>query len=122
MDDVPVFNYVASIRGREFIVTILESKMSQWDDLGGCGLARRLQDEQPEGVISVRVSAEIFEKATEMVQKEKAEEDRTGQFQVPAGETARDIAEMDRLFEEFFWLEVNPRLDYPLVPNPPTRP
>jgi len=56
MDDLPVFNYVASIQGREFIVTILENRMSQWDDLSGCGLAHRLQDEQSDGVISVRVS------------------------------------------------------------------
>jgi len=120
MDDLPVFNYVASIQGREFIVTILENRMSQWDDLSGCGLAHRLQDEQSDGVISVRVSDKIFERATEMVRKEKAEEARTGQFQVPAGETANDIVEMDRLFEDFFWREINPRLQPPLICGPPT--
>lgn len=118
IDDTPVFNYVASIQGREFIVTIFENKMSQWDDLSGYGLADRLQGEQEAAsLISVRADDELFIKASEMVQKEKAEEARTGQFQVPMGETAKDIAELDRLFEDFFWREVNPRLKHPLIPG-----
>jgi hypothetical protein len=39
-DETPIFNYVASIQGREFIVTIFENKMSQWDDLSGYGFGR----------------------------------------------------------------------------------
>jgi hypothetical protein len=115
-DDVPVFNYVASIQNREFIVTIAQNRMSQWDDLSSCTLDDRLQNEEPAGsIISVRISEEIYLKALEMVEKEKLEEARIGQFQVPAGETAKDIAEMDRLFYDFFWREVNPRLRQPLI-------
>ena len=66
MDDTPVFNYVASIQGREFIVTIFENKMSQWDDLSGYGSADRLQGNQKAAsVISVLAKDEIFIKASE---------------------------------------------------------
>ena len=89
MDDDPVFNYVASIQGREFFVTIFENKMSQWDDLSSCGLARRLQDDPSDGVISVPVNNDIFEKAMEMAQKEKTEEARTGHLQAVGGDSGR---------------------------------
>jgi len=113
---LPVFNYVASIRGREFIVTIHQNMMSEWDDLGGCSLNDRLREVVPEGtVISVRVSEEIFAKALKMAEEEKLEESKGHQFQTPAAETMKDIAEMDRLFTEFFWREVNSRLRQPLI-------
>jgi hypothetical protein len=81
-------------------------------------LADRVQGEQEAAsVISVRADDEIFMKAAEMVQKEKAEEVRTGKFQAPTGETAKDIAEIDRLFESFFWREINPGLKQPLIPG-----
>ena len=116
VDETPVFNYVAAIQGKEFIVTISQNRMSRWDDLSSCTLDDRLRDDEPEGSVpSVRISDEIYRMALEMVEREKLEEARTGQFQSPAGETAKDIAEMDRLFDEFFWRVVNPQLPQPLV-------
>lgn len=109
-DDTPVFNYVASIEGREFIVTIFENRMSQWDDVSGYGLSERLRGEELNRIISVRVSDEIFEKVVAMIENEKAEELRMRHFSVPAGKIAEDIVEMDRLFEEFFWQYVSPQL------------
>jgi hypothetical protein len=75
----------------------------------------QLQNELLEFTISAAVPQKIVLKAVEMAQKEKMEEARTGKFQVPIGETARDIAEMDRLLEDFFWREVNPWLKQPLT-------
>jgi hypothetical protein len=117
-EETPVFNYVVSIEDREFIVTVTQNRMSQWDDLTGRSLVSQLRDEvAAESVIAVQASEKICLKALEMAQKEKMEEARTGKFREPAEETANDIAEMDRLLEEFFWRKVNPLLEQPLT-NP----
>jgi hypothetical protein len=56
----PIFNYVVSVQGREFIVTINDDSMSQWDDLSLTGLPERIHGEAAEGfVIEVRISDEI---------------------------------------------------------------
>jgi hypothetical protein len=115
--ETPVFNYVMAIQGREFVITITRDMMSQWVDLTGRSLTDQLQDEMAASAIAVQANEKISLKALEMAQKEKMEEIRTGKFQEPAGETAKDIAEMDRLLEDFFWREVNPRLKQPLT-NP----
>jgi hypothetical protein len=115
MDDTPIYNYVAAIQGREYIVTICEGGMSQWDDLSRGNLSDRIHGEQAEGsVIEVRISDEIYLKARSMAEKEKAEEIRTGQAASPVGETAEDIAQLDRLMADFFWCHVNPSVPEPL--------
>jgi hypothetical protein len=114
-DEVAVFNYVASVQGSEFIVTIFNDRRSEWEDLTGKGLADQLQTPVPEPEVEVPISDQIFAKAMAMAEKEKLEEAQTGTFQVPDGETADDIAELDRLMTSFFWNEVNGRLKEPLI-------
>jgi hypothetical protein len=112
----PIFNYVVSVQGREFIVTINDDSMSQWDDLSLTGLPERIHGEAAEGfVIEVRISDEIDSKARAMAEKERIEEARTGQFASPLGNVAADIAEMDRMLSEFYWLHVNPIHPKPLT-------
>jgi hypothetical protein len=117
MSNSPIFNYVVLIQpGREYIVTIFDDGMSQWDDLSRGSLSDRIHGEEAEGsVVEVRISNEIFAKARNMAEREKAEEIRTGQAPSPAGETGEDIAQMDRLMADFFWREVNPSVPEPLT-------
>jgi hypothetical protein len=117
VDEVAVFNYVASVQGHEFIVTIFNDRRSEWEDLTGKGLVDQLQTPVPEPEVEVPISDQIFAKALAMAQKEKLEEAQTGTFQVPVGETADDIAELDRLMTSFFWNAVNGRLKEPLIRN-----
>jgi hypothetical protein len=105
MDSPPIFNYVVSVQGREFIVTIHEDAMSLWDDLGSSSLSERIHGD---------VAEAIYSKARAMAEKERLEETRTGQFASPTGDLASDIAAMDRLFVEFYWLHVNPLHPEPL--------
>jgi hypothetical protein len=114
-DGVAVFNYVASVQGHEFIVTLFNDRRSEWEALTGKSLADQLQTPVPEPEVEVPISDQIFAKAMAMAEKEKLEEAQTGTFQVPAGETADDIAELDRLMTSFFWNEVNGRLKEPLI-------
>jgi hypothetical protein len=109
-----ILRYVIAIQDREFMIALTSDAISFWDDFTGRSLADQLQGEAAEPVIAVQASQKIFLKAQEMAQKEKMEETRTGKFREPAGEAAKDIADMDRLFEDFFWREVNPRLKQPL--------
>jgi hypothetical protein len=114
--DTPIFNYVIGIQGREYIVTIFEGGLSQWDDLSRGSLSDRIEREEKEGsIVEVRISDTIYQNALRMAEKEKAEETRTGQSPSPVGETADDIAKMDRLMTEFFWLHVNPSVPDPLT-------
>jgi hypothetical protein len=117
MSNSPIFNYVIGMQGREYIVTILEGGISQWDDLSRGSLSNRIHGEEAEGsVIEVRISDEIYLMARSMAEREKVEEIQTGQVPSPVGEMAEHIAQMDRLMAEFFWLHVNPS-----VPNPFTQ-
>jgi hypothetical protein len=115
MDSPPIFNYVVSVQGREFIVTIHEDAMSLWDDLGSSSLSERIHGDVAEAsAVEVRISDAIYSKARAMAEKERLEETRTGQFASPTGDLASDIAAMDRLFVEFYWLHVNPLHPEPL--------
>ena len=132
--NLPIFYYVIEIGDREFPLVIMPEGMSQWDDHTGRRRIRhpdhqhlelrafagdhhafcQLENELLEFTVSAAVSQEILLKAVEMAQEEKMEETRTGKFQEPVGKTARNIAEMDRLLEDFFWKEVNPHLSQPI--------
>ena len=134
-EKTPLFHYVIEIEHREFPLVILPDRTSQWDDHTGRHRIRhphdrhlelrafagerhafyQLKNELVEFTISAAVPERIFLKAKEMAQKEKMEEAMTGKFQEPVGETAKDIAEMDRLLEDFFWRKVNPWLKQPLT-------
>jgi hypothetical protein len=115
MDSSPIFNYVVSIQGREFIVTIYEDAMSRWDDLSLTSLSERIHgDEAETSVVEVRISDEIYSNACTMAEKERIEEVRTGQFPSPVGDLAADIAAMGRMLAEFYWLHVNPLHPQPL--------
>jgi hypothetical protein len=107
-DSSPVFNYVVSVQGREFIITIHEDSMSRWDDLSLTSLPERIHGEEGENsVIKIRISDEIYSKALTMAENEKLEEARTGQVPSPVGNLAADIAAMDRMLTDFYWLRVN---------------
>lgn len=134
-DGIPILHYVIEIEDREFLLVILSDGTSQWDDHTGRRRIRhprdqhlelrsftgerrafdQLESELLEFTISAPIPEKIVTKAMEMAQKEQDGETKTRRFQRVIGKTSKDIAEMDRLFEDFFWREVNPRLKQPLV-------
>ena len=76
--EIPVFNYVMSIRDREFIVRLTQDMMSQWGDHRGRTLDDQLQGELEDSTRRVLITDEIFAKALEMLEKERLEESKLG--------------------------------------------
>ena len=103
---IPVFNYVVSVRGREFILTIYEGGMSQWDDLAQSSLSDRVYGNATGSVVEVQVTEEIYEMALLMARREREEEAKSGQFQ-PVGPIAEVIEHVDQMLGGFFWRHVN---------------
>ena len=133
--DEPLFYYVIQIDDREFPLVIMPDGISQWDEhterlrirdsrhrdlelrafAGDRYALQQLQNELSEFTISIAAPETIFAKAQEMAQKQSKDETVDEEFHSATWEEANDIAEMDRLLEDFFWREVNPWLKQPLA-------
>jgi hypothetical protein len=106
----PIFRYVVPIERREFDVVIASDGMSYWNDLTKCSLMGQIRDDRPAFGISLSASKEILIKASEMVHREYQERKKIG-FKSPSISLQMDIAEMDVLLRDFFWRNVEPRLN-----------